>query len=125
MGEMDFSCQMVEARTWREAFQLLHSFHPDIIFLDLNLPELSGHEILACLKQHAQWRSIPAVMLSTSAAERDVKRSYQLKADGYLVKPFDFLELVSSIQETLHRWMPRRGTRRVSLPPNLSDPARS
>ena len=63
---------------------------PDVILLDLNLPGYSGHEILQMIKQDPQLATIPVVILTTSANERDLIRAYNLNANSYLIKPVDF-----------------------------------
>jgi two-component system, chemotaxis family, response regulator Rcp1 len=63
---------------------------PDLILLDLNLPRMSGHEVLAELKADESLRRIPVVVLSTSVAAEDVARSYDLHANVYVAKPVDF-----------------------------------
>lgn len=74
---------------------------PDLILLDLNLPKVTGHEVLARIKEHAQWRVIPVVVLTTSSSERDVLRCYAQHANCYITKPMNFvpfLEVVKSIE---------------------------
>jgi chemotaxis family two-component system response regulator Rcp1 len=63
---------------------------PDLILLDLNLPKMSGHEVLAEVKADPALRRIPVVVLSTSTAREDVARSYDLHASVYVAKPVDF-----------------------------------
>jgi CheY-like chemotaxis protein len=73
---------------------------PDLILLDLNLPKKDGREVLAELKQSAELRSIPVVILTTSASEADIHGSYQHHANCYITKPVDlegFLKVVKSI----------------------------
>jgi chemotaxis family two-component system response regulator Rcp1 len=75
---------------------------PDLIILDLNLPKRSGHEVLSDLKADADLRRIPVAILTTSSAESDVMRSYDLGANCYLTKPVNvsaFLEVVQSIED--------------------------
>jgi CheY-like chemotaxis protein len=75
---------------------------PDLILLDLNLPRMDGREVLAAIKTDEELRSIPVVVLTTSEAEEDVLRSYQLHANAYVTKPVDFerfLEVVRQIDE--------------------------
>ena len=75
---------------------------PDLIMLDLNLPRKDGREVLAEIKADAELRLIPTVVLTTSRAEQDVLRSYQLNANCYITKPVDFnqfLEVVRSIEK--------------------------
>ncbi|MEO6885256.1 MAG: response regulator [Jatrophihabitantaceae bacterium] len=66
------------------------SERPDLILLDLNLPRKSGHEVLAELKADPDLRRIPVVVLSTSAAEEDIAKSYDLHANVHVAKPVDF-----------------------------------
>jgi CheY-like chemotaxis protein len=73
---------------------------PDLILLDLNLPKKSGQEVLEEIKLDPSLKSIPVVMLTTSAAEEDILRSYQLYANCYITKPVDldqFLKVVKTI----------------------------
>src|SRR5215204_979474 len=62
---------------------------PDVILLDLKLPKLAGHEVLAEIKREERLRMIPVVVLSTSDAERDRLHAYRLHANSYLVKPLN------------------------------------
>jgi CheY-like chemotaxis protein len=63
---------------------------PDLILLDLNLPRMTGHEVLAEVKADPQLRRIPVVVLTTSQAVEDIVRSYDLHASVYVTKPVDF-----------------------------------
>ena len=63
---------------------------PDIILLDLNLPKKSGREVLEEIKNDADLRRIPVVVLTTSSAEKDILASYDLHANCYITKPVDF-----------------------------------
>src|SRR5476651_1838844 len=63
---------------------------PNLILLDLNLPKMDGREVLALIKADDDLKSIPTVILTTSEAEVDVVRSYQLQANCYLSKPMHF-----------------------------------
>ena len=75
---------------------------PDIILLDLNLPKKDGRQVLAEIKAEPQLADIPVVILTTSQAEEDILRSYQLHANCYITKPVDFkqfLKVVKSIEE--------------------------
>jgi CheY-like chemotaxis protein len=63
---------------------------PDLILLDLNLPRKDGREVLSEIKADGALRSIPVVVLTTSEAEEDVLRSYELHANAYVAKPVDF-----------------------------------
>lgn len=63
---------------------------PDLILLDLNLPRKAGHEVLAEIKSDVDLQRIPVVVLTTSDAEEDILRSYDLHANAYVTKPVDF-----------------------------------
>ena len=75
---------------------------PDLILLDLNLPRKDGREVLQDLKQDPALHTIPVVVLTTSQAEPDVLRSYELRANCYITKPVDlqqFMTVVKSIED--------------------------
>ena len=75
---------------------------PDLILLDLNLPKMDGREVLVLIKEDPNLRTIPTVILTTSDAEADIVKSYQLRANCYLSKPVQldaFESLVKSIND--------------------------
>jgi CheY-like chemotaxis protein len=75
---------------------------PDIVLLDLNLPRKDGYEVLAEIKGDEDLRRIPVVVLTTSEADRDILRSYELHANAYVTKPTDYeryMEMVRQIDE--------------------------
>jgi len=75
---------------------------PDLIVLDLNLPRMDGREVLSAVKSDARFKTIPVVVLTTSRAEQDVLRSYELQANCFITKPGDleqFLTVVRSIED--------------------------
>jgi CheY-like chemotaxis protein len=78
---------------------------PDLILLDLNLPRMTGHEVLVEIKADAVLRAIPVAVLTTSAAEADVHRSYDLGASCYLTKPVDFNEFLKVIGAIEDFWL--------------------
>lgn len=74
---------------------------PELILLDLNLPKKDGREVLSVIKQDPDLRTIPVVVLTSSAASDDVLRSYQLHANSYVQKPANFsrfMEVVKAIE---------------------------
>jgi chemotaxis family two-component system response regulator Rcp1 len=86
---------------------------PDFILLDLNLPKMDGREVLVQIKEDNILQTIPVVILTTSDAEIDVMKSYQLQANGYLVKPVqleDFITLIISVNDF---WLTK-----ATLPPH-------
>jgi len=87
-----------------EAMDFLRSDQPrpDLILLDLNLPRKDGREVLAEVKADPDLRTIPVVVLTTSQAEEDILRSYDLHANAYVTKPVDFdrfIEIVRQIDD--------------------------
>lgn len=72
---------------------------PDLVLLDLNLPRKDGREVLAEVKGDEDLRSIPVVVLTTSQAEEDVLRSYQLHANAYVSKPVDFERFIQVVRQ--------------------------
>lgn len=86
----------------RQEGEYVGAARPDIILLDLNLPGMDGREVLEEIKSDPKLRRIPVVILTTSADERDVIRSYDLSANCYMTKPVgasQFLELVQLIHQ--------------------------
>ena len=72
---------------------------PGLILLDVNLPRLSGLEVLAELKRDPDLLVIPVVMLTTSRAEEDILRSYSLHANAFVSKPVDFQQFIDAIRQ--------------------------
>jgi CheY-like chemotaxis protein len=75
---------------------------PDIILLDLNLPKKDGREVLAEIKQDPDFKRIPVVILTTSKAEEDILRTYNLHANCYITKPVNlnqFMLVVKAIED--------------------------
>jgi CheY-like chemotaxis protein len=75
---------------------------PDLILLDLNLPRRDGREVLEEIKADPGLRHIPVIVLTTSKAEEDVLRSYQLHANAYVTKPVDFEGFIEAIKQIDH-----------------------
>jgi CheY-like chemotaxis protein len=71
---------------------------PDLVLLDLNLPRKDGREVLAEIKADPQLRRTPVVVLTTSEAEEDVLRSYDLHANAYVAKPVDFDQFIDVVR---------------------------
>jgi len=93
-----------------------NSPRPDLILLDLNLPKMDGREVLAHIKDDQSLKLIPTVVLTTSDAEADIVKSYQLQANCYLTKPVqldEFERLVRSINDF---WLAK-----VKLPQQVQD----
>lgn len=87
---------------------------PDLILLDLNIPKKDGRTVLSEIKEDADLRDIPVVVLTTSEAESDILKSYQLHANCYITKPVDLTKFTTIIRSIEDFWLtvvklPRRG----------------
>lgn len=91
---------------------------PSLILLDLNMPKKDGRESLQELKANPKFRGIRVVIMTTSKAEEDVVRSYDLSAASYITKPVTFERLVEVVRTLGKYWLEI-----VELPPNDDDPA--
>ena len=78
---------------------------PDLIMLDLNLPRKDGREVLAELKADEKLKMIPVVVLTTSRAEQDELRAYQLHANCYITKPVDFQQFLNVVRSIESFWL--------------------
>ena len=78
---------------------------PDQILLDLNLPKKDGREVLAEIKEDDHLKKIPVVVLTTSAAERDILRAYNLHANCYITKPVDLEQFIHVVQLIEDFWL--------------------
>ena len=92
--------------------QFLGSPLPDIIILDWNLPKKDGSEVLKEIKENNNLQNIPVIILTTSSAEKDMIRAYDLHANAYIVKPLDFDEFMTVIGFIQDFWF-----KAVTLPP--------
>jgi chemotaxis family two-component system response regulator Rcp1 len=130
-GDVDLTREMVEASKVRnvirnvsdgvEAMAYLRreppytsAARPDLILLDLNIPKKDGRTVLSEIKQDADLKDIPVVELTTSEAESDILRSYQLHANCYITKPVDLGKFTTIIRSIEDFWLtvvklPRRG----------------
>ena len=86
---------------------------PDLILLDLNLPKKDGREVLSAIKSDPGLKVIPVVILTTSQAEEDVLRAYNLNANCYVTKPVDFDQFTRIVHTIEQFWLTV-----VTLPPN-------
>jgi two-component system, chemotaxis family, response regulator Rcp1 len=85
---------------------------PDLILLDLNMPRMNGAEVLAEVKADPDLKTIPVVMLTTSAADQDIINAYKLNANCYVTKPVDFDQFMKVVQTIDQFWLTI-----VKLPP--------
>ncbi len=85
---------------------------PDMILLDLNLPRKDGREVLATIKADKRLQSIPVIVLTSSQAEEDILRAYDLSANCYISKPVDFGQFIKIVRTIEEFWLMI-----VALPP--------
>jgi chemotaxis family two-component system response regulator Rcp1 len=103
---------LVTAQTGDEALAVLHgddtACEPALIVLDLNLPGLSGHELLRRIRNHASTQLTPVVVLSGSDAPTDIARSYEARANAYVTKPETYRDMVELVRAIDRFWLARR-----------------
>jgi CheY-like chemotaxis protein len=97
-----------------EAVQLLHNKKqyeghgaavPKMILLDLNLPGMSGHDILQLLRAHEKTRYVPVIVLSTSDHKNDIKKALDLGANAYVSKPVGYSRFVAALHQIFNFWL--------------------
>jgi two-component system, chemotaxis family, response regulator Rcp1 len=88
-----------------ERLRATGSARPDLILLDLNLPKKDGREVLAEIKADPSLKTIPVVILTTSRAEQDVLRTYELQANCYITKPVDLEQFITVVKSIEHFWL--------------------
>lgn len=94
------------ARDGVEALERLRNgSRPDLILLDLNLPRMDGRELLGVIKEDPELRRIPVVVLTTSKAEEDIIRTYDLHANCYITKPVDLEQFIAVVKSIDDFWL--------------------
>jgi two-component system, chemotaxis family, chemotaxis protein CheY len=97
-------CKVTGFLSARNAAQsLLAGICPDLIVVDINMPEVTGMDFLEFLRRHQEWKHLPVVMLSTEAADVTVDQALELGADGYVMKPATLEELERVIEAALQK----------------------
>jgi two-component system KDP operon response regulator KdpE len=97
-------CQTTTFLNARSAAQtLLTGERPDMLVLDINMPEVSGLDLLEFLRRRPEWKELPIVMLSSEAADVTVDEALELGADGYVMKPVTLEELEQSINTAFQK----------------------
>jgi two-component system chemotaxis response regulator CheY len=91
------SFAVTEARTGKEAMDLLAKSTPELVCLDLMLPEQSGYEICEHIRRTAGLRHIPVLVISARALPEDRAHAEEVGADGYLIKPFSFADFTTKV----------------------------
>jgi len=91
----------------QQDFAHCKDLHPRLVLLDLHLPLMSGHELLALIKTNPATAHIPVVMFSSSDDQSDIVHSYQLGANGYLLKASDPREFIDTVADAASYWLRR------------------
>jgi chemotaxis family two-component system response regulator Rcp1 len=112
LAEGKVANQLIVARDGVEALEVLRRVgvyadapRPDLILLDLNLPKRDGRAVLAEIKADPKLMRIPVVVLTTSKAEEDILRTYDLHANCYITKPVDFEKFVTVVKTIDEFWL--------------------
>ncbi|MEW6421956.1 MAG: response regulator [Deinococcota bacterium] len=100
------NCDVVVANSGPEALTMLRGLPPlpDLILLDLKMPQMDGLAVLDAIRSEASTRDIPVVMLSTSDEVRDIRESYAHGASAYVIKPLDFTQFRQAIHTITAFW---------------------
>jgi DNA-binding response OmpR family regulator len=89
------------ATNGEDALRQVETFAPDLVLLDVMMPQVSGYEVLQRIRSRADWRRIKIVMLSAKGREVEVSKGMSLGADLYVTKPFSSVELVATVDRML------------------------
>ncbi|MCU1294103.1 MAG: Response regulator receiver modulated diguanylate cyclase/phosphodiesterase [Bryobacterales bacterium] len=109
--ELQADIHITVARDGAEGLEMVHGstsgkrLLPDLILLDLNLPKVSGHDVLSRLKSNPLTSRIPVIVLTSSKAEIDVRRAYELHVNAYLKKPSTLEGLLSAAEDITNFWL--------------------
>jgi len=97
-------CEVTSFHNARSAAQkLLTGKTPHLLILDLNMPEISGLDLLEFLRRRTEWNELPIVILSSESADGRVDRALQLGADAYIMKPVTIEELEKAMETSIHK----------------------
>lgn len=96
-----FGYDVVQAGDGREALAMAAAEQPDLVLLDVMMPEVDGFQVCSKLKQHEATKDIPVVMLTAKAEAKDVTRAFNSGAVDYVVKPYDPLVLEQKVAQNL------------------------
>jgi two-component system alkaline phosphatase synthesis response regulator PhoP/two-component system response regulator VicR len=120
--------EVATASTGKEALEVAGTFGPDLIVMDVMMPEMDGFEALKKFKENPDTREIPIIMLTAKAQDADVFRGWQSGADLYLTKPFNPAELLTFVKRLLQNTGDDEKTYSIDevdesliLPPDASD----
>jgi len=108
--ELGGDVEVVEAASGFDALRLLPRGEYDLVITDINMPDISGLELIRFVRKSPHHSDVPLLIISTQSAERDQKRGLELGADGFLAKPFTPEALRSAVAECLARAQARAAT---------------
>jgi two-component system, response regulator len=89
---------------YRGKFSKREKSIPDFILLDIQMPGMGGIEALKAIRESEEHKTLPVIMLTSSSMENDIKTSYSVGANGYVIKPIDFDDLVDTIKGIRYYW---------------------
>jgi two-component system chemotaxis response regulator CheY len=99
-------CEVTSFHTARSAAKtLLTGKTPQVLFLDINMPEVSGLDMLEFLRRRHEWKELPIIMLSSESADSTVDKALHLGADAYIIKPATLDELEKAMTTAFHKHM--------------------
>lgn len=106
LSKLELEHELIEAANGEVALEVLkgNEIHPDIVFLDLNMPKINGLEFLKILKNDDVFRYLPVIILTTSVNRKDILECYRIGIAGYILKPLKYEEYVYKIGRTLDYW---------------------
>tara|TARA_R110002049_G_scaffold63832_1_gene169298 strand:+ start:380 stop:781 length:402 start_codon:yes stop_codon:yes gene_type:complete len=106
LGKLGLHHDIIEAKNGEEALAILNSDVklPDMIFLDLNMPRMSGIEFLKILKAHDSFRYLPTVVLTTSQNRADLLECYKIGIAGYVIKPLKYEDYAEKLRKVFEYW---------------------
>lgn len=101
--------QVISALNGQEALAKVYQEHPDLILLDIMMPMIDGYEICNTLKTNEETKHIPVILVTVKGNESDIEKGFEVRADGYVVKPFEIEELADFSEKFLKKdYQPRQ-----------------
>lgn len=101
IGLARLGVRVLVASNGREAYDSILANHPDLVLLDLMMPEMSGLEVLEKLRADDQYQHLPVIMITARTQDDDVERGYALGASDYVTKPFNLKDLMGKVAALL------------------------
>jgi len=89
------------AQSGKEAIEKIHEIQPDLILLDIMLPDLDGYEIYQMIRNRREWESIRVIFLTAKNRDADIAKGLAMGADAYITKPFSNTELMEEIRKLI------------------------